>query len=148
MDIQTQPQQGKPQAPVKFPNKRISALLIDFILIVTVSRVIFGGISTWLIEHHFIPVGVFLEPLYFLVRDALFGGRSFGKLIVGLAVVDLNGNRCSLPRSILRNSIFALPDLAAGFGLLFTGAGTLGYFLSIFFLHLFSQKCIHYLQLS
>ena len=133
MDIQTQPQPGPPQAPVKFPNKRISALLIDLILVMTVSRVIFGGISMRLIEHHFIPVGVFLEPLYFLVRDALFGGRSFGKLIVGLAVVDLNGNRCGLARSILRNFVFALPDLAAGFGLLFTGTGILGYFFSVFF---------------
>ena len=34
-----------------------------------------------LIEKYFIPIGLILEPLYWLVRDALFKGRSFGKLI-------------------------------------------------------------------
>ena len=82
---------------MKFPNKRVCASLIDFLLVEVVT----------------LPLGILLSFFiyigYFLMRDALFKGKSIGKLLVGLTVVDLDRNKCTLQESILRNIIFIIP---------------------------------------
>ena len=50
--------------------------------------------------------------LYLLVKDSVLFGRSVGKLVSGLAVVQLdNGKPCDLSRSIQRNWVFLIPGM-------------------------------------
>jgi len=50
--------------------------------------------------------------IYLLLKDCLFSGRSVGKLVVGLMVIDVrNGKPCTLKQSMLRNMIFVIPGL-------------------------------------
>jgi uncharacterized RDD family membrane protein YckC len=88
------------EAIKKCPNKRVFAFLID-LLLVSIIVLPFSGV-VWFI--------VFLA--YFLTRDALFNGQSLGKLLTGLRVVDLEGNKCTLQRSSLRNIIFIVPVIS------------------------------------
>ncbi len=83
----------------KVPNKRISALSIDLVV---------SGIGGW-----FLPVAIAWVPglVYLLLRDALFGGKSVGKYIVGLRVVDMEGQPCSFRGSALRNLILIVPTV-------------------------------------
>lgn len=79
----------------KFPNKRVFAFLVDLFLVSVIS------LSA--------PWGWVIGTIYILIRDALFRGRSVGKLVTGLAVLDPNGNRAGLKESVLRNLPFAVP---------------------------------------
>jgi uncharacterized RDD family membrane protein YckC len=48
--------------------------------------------------------------LYALLKDGLFGGRSFGKKIMGLRVENVKLNRpCSMKDSVLRNITMFIP---------------------------------------
>ena len=57
----------------------------------------------------FAEIAWIIDVAYLLLRDALFQGRSIGKYIVGLWVVQADGQPCTVVRSALRNVIFLLP---------------------------------------
>jgi uncharacterized RDD family membrane protein YckC len=47
---------------------------------------------------------------YWLARDGLFRGRSVGKAICGLRVIDFErGQACSLTQAVLRQLVFLIP---------------------------------------
>lgn len=54
-------------------------------------------------------VGFFAGLIYLLISDGLFEGKSIGKRLINLRVVDLkSGKPCAFKGSIIRNSPFAL----------------------------------------
>ena len=113
--------------------KRIVAYLIDSILggIVSVALLVVVMVAFWVVSMigvlaqsmaivilssigMFVAVFVLLIPMlvYVLVRDGLFGGRSVGKKLMGLRVVNVKANRpCSIKDSILRNVTLLIPIL-------------------------------------
>jgi len=52
---------------------------------------------------------------YVLVRDVLINGSSIGKFVVGLTVMDRDGNACTLAKSIVRNLLLLLPGVVVEF---------------------------------
>lgn len=55
-------------------------------------------------------LGIYLGLAYLIVADALQGGQSFGKRIMGFAVKSLeDGSPCSIKQSAIRNLPFILP---------------------------------------
>ena len=80
-----------------FPNKRICAFVLDLALVEIVTLP-FSDL-----------LGLLVYAIYFLIRDALFNGKSIGKLLVGIKVVDLDGAKFTLKKSFLRNLIFLIP---------------------------------------
>ena len=114
METQAPSQEGTPpQAPAKFPNKRIAAFLVDLAFVSLVSFFLLGDLSSRMAEKGLMPAALIFEGLYLLLRDGLFKGRSLGKLVVGIQAVDLNGNPCGFWRSVLRNLIFVAPGAIA-----------------------------------
>lgn len=81
---------------------RLSAKFIDFV------------IAAMLAVYHPI-VGVLAAITYILLSDALMGGRSVGKRLIGLKTViigdGINGDACDIRRSMIRNSLFAIAML-------------------------------------
>lgn len=58
------------------------------------------------------PAGPLAAFLYILICDGLKGGRSLGKRVVGLSVVNTTtGNPADFKDSIIRNSTVAIPVL-------------------------------------
>ena len=101
--------------PSASPSKRICSGLIDFIIAIGLTLLVWtiigkkialsGTKSRWLILRLILP---FLPALYFVLKDSL-GGKSFGKMIVGLTAVSLDKLKpASISDSLLRNAIFAL----------------------------------------
>lgn len=77
------------------------------------SIVVDAGICTTLFVL-LIPQGLIvasaLSPLYLLVRDCAFPGQSFGKLVAGLVVIELDsGAPIGILRSLQRNIFFVVP---------------------------------------
>ena len=73
---------------------RVVAKSIDVILILAVAEVL--------------PRAGFLAGVgYMLVGDGLFGGRSLGKKLLGIFVVDESGAPCQVKEAILRNTTLA-----------------------------------------
>ena len=98
----------------KAPHKRLCAFLIDCYILV-----IIFGITMIIATAGIDPPGLLLSvwilaPAYLLLRDALFHGKSIGKCIVGLRVVDIEGQPCNLWRSGLRNLILIAPIVILG----------------------------------
>jgi uncharacterized RDD family membrane protein YckC len=87
----------------KLITRRTTAFLIDGLLVATISLLLGGGFW-WLIA-----IG------YLLVRDALINGRSLGKFVVGLTVLDQDGEACTLTKSIARNFPLFLPGVVVEF---------------------------------
>jgi RDD family protein len=88
--------------------RRLSAAVVDGLLCLTI-WVLFKG--------HASALYLVIGSLYLLVRDSI-AGRSLGKILFGLVVIDLHtGRPCGWVRSITRNAVFALPgaNLAALF---------------------------------
>lgn len=86
--------------------KRIFAFLVDILIYV----------GLWILFYFNIYLGDYfswlLASLYLLVKDGLFHGQSFGKIIMKLQVVDANSEKpISLVTSIERNAILVLPNL-------------------------------------
>jgi uncharacterized RDD family membrane protein YckC len=56
-------------------------------------------------------VGILAAPLYMLIADGFFDGRSVGKKLVGLRVVlsdpSVEGRRCTFRQSLIRNLPYA-----------------------------------------
>ncbi len=72
------------------------------------------------------PVGPAAGLVYSLIDDGLMDGRSIGKWLVGIKVVDISTNKpCSIHKSILRNIPF-------GFAVLMFIIPVIGLFLFIF----------------
>ncbi|MBS1955679.1 MAG: RDD family protein [Cyanobacteria bacterium SZAS-4] len=87
------------------PNKRIVALLFDFAAAYLVGVII----AMIPFVNRFIPLQIVLVAVL-LSRDHLFGGRGFGKNLMGLRVVDANtGDTPTIVQSILRNIVLMAP---------------------------------------
>ena len=72
------------------------------------------------------PIGPAAGLVYSLIADGLMDGRSVGKWLVGIRVVDITTNKpCSIHKSILRNIPF-------GFAILMFIVPVIGLFLFIF----------------
>ncbi len=72
------------------------------------------------------PIGPAIGFVYSLIADGLMDGRSIGKRLVGIKVIDITTNKpCSIQKSILRNIPF-------GFALLMFIVPVIGLFLFIF----------------
>ncbi len=87
------------------PNKRIVALLFDFAAAYLV------GVIVAMIPfvNRVIPLQIVLVAVL-LARDHLFGGRGFGKNLMGLRVVDAQtGETPTIMQSVLRNIILMAP---------------------------------------
>jgi hypothetical protein len=60
--------------------------------------------------HYSATLAAFISPLYLAIRDGLFGGQSFGKLMVGLVTIRLEtGQPVKIGGSLRRNFLFAIP---------------------------------------
>lgn len=87
------------------PNKRIVALLFDFAAAYLVGVII----AMIPFVNRFIPLQIVLVAVL-LSRDHLFGGRGFGKNLMGLRVVDAHsGDTPTIVQSILRNIVLMAP---------------------------------------
>jgi uncharacterized RDD family membrane protein YckC len=93
----------------KVPNKRVCALLID-VFIINLAYSVLSAVGAGLPD---IALSLLLIA-YLLVRDAFLRGQSIGKYVVGLRVVDMEGQPCNLRRSGLRNLIFIVPPVIFG----------------------------------
>ena len=72
------------------------------------------------------PIGPAVGLVYSLIADGLMDGRSIGKWLVGIKVIDITTNKpCSIHKSILRNIPF-------GFAILMFIVPVIGLFLFIF----------------
>lgn len=72
------------------------------------------------------PIGPAVGLVYSLIADGLMEGRSIGKMLVGIRVIDTTNNKpCSIHKSILRNIPF-------GFAMLMFIVPVIGLFLFIF----------------
>ena len=81
-----------------FFSRRAAAFLVDGAVALALSAVATGG---WL-----------LAVAYLLLRDGLYGGRSLGKWVFGLRVVEREGGAAvGVLGSLWRNVVFALPWL-------------------------------------
>ncbi len=91
----------------KVPNKRVCAFLIDIFIInlaYSVLIAVIAGVPDFALY--------LLLIAYLLVKDALIHGQSIGKYVVGLRVVDMEGQPCDFSKSGLRNLIFIVPVLS------------------------------------
>jgi len=87
----------------KLITRRTTAFVVDGLLVATMSLWLGGGFW-WLLA-----IG------YVLVRDVLINGSSIGKFVVGLTVMDRDGNACTLAKSIVRNLLLLLPGVVVEF---------------------------------
>ncbi len=90
----------------KVPNKRVCAFLIDF-FVINLAYFVLSAVGAGLPD---VVVSLLLIASL-LVRDALLRGQSIGTYVVGLRVVDMEGQPCNLGRSGLRNLIFIIPPV-------------------------------------
>jgi uncharacterized RDD family membrane protein YckC len=78
---------------------RMIGKAIDLILVVALTRILY-------------PAGPLAAFLYILIADGLKGGRSLGKRVVGLYVVNTTtGKPADFKDSIIRNCTVAVPVL-------------------------------------
>lgn len=82
------------------PNKRVCAFLIDSCVGQFLSTFFF---FTGLIQFNWI-----IWALYILFKDC-FNGKSLGKRLVGLQVIDLEGNVVKPRKALLRNILMVIP---------------------------------------
>ncbi|MEJ2246559.1 MAG: RDD family protein [Acidobacteriota bacterium] len=66
-----------------------------------------------------ITLAAIISPVYLLIRDGLFRGQSFGKLWVGLMVIQIESGRpVRIVESLRRNFLFIVPGVNLSAGLL------------------------------
>ena len=100
--------------------RRIIAYLIDVLLlrlplILFGLLVVFTDFKLYRLEVVFTLAIIFnawLYVVYFLSKDYLFGGRSVGKLLLGMQVFNEKGKPCSFIESAARNSVLIIPFFA------------------------------------
>ena len=90
-------------------DRRVIAALIDLGL----AFGIFGLVDSYLANYRLYVAGVNIEMpyiaalVYLLFRDAFFQGRSVGKLLCRIRVVDIaTGKPCNFYASFIRNGVF------------------------------------------
>ena len=111
--VDKQEQQGAqelaPSTQAKIaPGVRLVAFGLDFLACYLIA--VFTTVIPFLKE--FLPYQTVML-LLFLTRDFPFGGRGFGKNLMGLRVVDAVSEKpASLKQSVLRNIIFIAPFIA------------------------------------
>jgi uncharacterized RDD family membrane protein YckC len=89
----------------------MGVLLIVAIVVMVVGMMVNPAIGT-LIYVVVLLVAVVLVLAYSLLKDGLFGGRSPGKKLAGLKVVNVRKNSpCSMKDSVMRNLTFMVPLL-------------------------------------
>ena len=82
-------------------SERFFAQLVDYVVLILICTIFF---SAGLVVEIFITVGVITSLGYLLLADALPGGQSLGKRVLGIAVRDLQTNKpCNVGQSFLRN---------------------------------------------
>ncbi len=106
-----QPSEG-PALNTNVVGRRIIAAIIDFAIVLafnTVMTVLFGdtesddgGFSFQLTGAPALIVFV-VGFAYFIVLEALLGGRTVGKMLTGVKVVSLSGGPISFGQSLVRN---------------------------------------------
>lgn len=90
-----------------YPKADVERRLIAFVIDCGVALAVFVA----LMPRDFV-IATFVGPLYLLVRDAVFGGQSFGKLFVGLIVIELESAKpVRIAGSLHRNFVFAIPGM-------------------------------------
>ncbi|MGB3543379.1 RDD family protein [Rubrivirga sp.] len=103
--------------------KRFLAVLIDGLTAGVISWV-FGLFGTFMSG-----IGVLVAAGYILTRDALetpyTDGRSFGKKIIGLRAVRLDGGPMTMETSIRRNWTLAAGSIVSGIGTVLLALGPL-----------------------
>ncbi len=82
------------------PNKRVCAILIDTVVVTIIQILLINALRGIL------GVVDLLLFTVFVLKDS-YQGQSPGKMLVGLKVVDLNGNPISYNASFKRNIIFS-----------------------------------------
>ncbi|MEI6060272.1 MAG: RDD family protein [Bacteroidota bacterium] len=95
----------------KFWN-RIGALVIDTIILGIIGIILGLTIQDYLIRigSYGILIGLSIAVLYFTIYNSkLFNGQTPGKKVMGIQVVDKEGNTLSLQRSFLRALILYAP---------------------------------------
>ena len=98
---------GFASAPAKkVPNKRVCAFIADFYLI-SILNSLFSVLAAYVGSVAIQTVGWIVAAVYLLFRDGL-GGRSVGKRLVGLKVVDRSGQPCTAFRSFIRNILLLI----------------------------------------
>ncbi len=56
------------------------------------------------------PIGVIAALIYISLSDALMGGQSIGKRVIGFSVISLfDGNQCTVKQSFIRNLPILIP---------------------------------------
>jgi len=82
--------------------KRISAFLIDLLPCFFIYPLFLWSKISFLL----------MLVFYLLIKDSIFSGKSPGKLILGLQIIQVNtGKRCNFFNSIIRNIFIAIPVL-------------------------------------
>lgn len=104
--LRTAERRVKPLAS-PYPKADVERRLIAFVIDLGVALAVFAA----LLPRDFV-FATFVGPLYFLVRDAAFGGQSVGKLFVGLIAIELEtGKPVRFTGSVHRNLVFAIPGM-------------------------------------
>ncbi|KON32564.1 MAG: hypothetical protein AC479_07315 [miscellaneous Crenarchaeota group-6 archaeon AD8-1] len=97
------------------PSKRVSASLIDFILVQAILILVF--------QLSFLPMNLLVFVIFFWAYLTLFegfAGQSLGKLIFHIKIVQITGEKISYGQAAIRNfgKVFLLPvDLVLGYRL-------------------------------
>jgi uncharacterized RDD family membrane protein YckC len=109
-----------PHAPVI---RRISAFIIDNILLLILylffvsllkNDFILSIVSQQIFIISFLYLLFFIHQFYFFIFELFFNGKTLGKWIVRIRVVDKNGNKVNLMNTLTRNflrAIYFLPPL-------------------------------------
>ncbi len=81
------------------------------------ARLIAKGIDLFIViilSFFFYPLGVLLGAVYLSISDALQGGQSVGKKLLGFGVIALEDKKpCSLKQSFVRNLPLLIPTILA-----------------------------------
>ena len=97
----------------------ISILLIEIILFILLVILVHGGFKTGTLDTYLgsiILLMIFAFPLsYFFLWEGMRGGRTLGKNIMHLRVIDHKGHHISFFSALLRNILLLLDFLPIGF---------------------------------
>lgn len=108
---------SKPVPSVKPPIMRrvVAAWVYDYLLCLWLATAVYTSINFLSNKsvHPPIPLQT-LALLFFLLRDATWGGRGLGKRLVGLnisrkVIVNESANAITIKQSVLRNMVLLLP---------------------------------------
>ena len=126
------------------PVLRLIAYLVDWLVTLIIASVLvsIAGLQLYLFAdrgreeapdtavYAFLAISSLIVPIWLLMTLVGWsrGGRSIGKLALGLKIVDRQGRRPGVPRSVVRVIVYALENVplllaAAVVGLRLAGAG-------------------------